>query len=97
MAGILLFHTTNADRYKGFSLLWLLIEKAHDALAIDDASGTFARASSPLRYLVKPQAVFDSRAVDGNHELGHRPHFRGEFVGAEFRNRERYSLVRDSA
>jgi hypothetical protein len=46
-----------------------------------------------LRYLVKPQAMLDSRAVNGNHKFGHRSDFCGEFVGTEFGNRKRYSLV----
>jgi hypothetical protein len=70
-----------------------VIEKAHDALAFDDARGTVARALSPLRYLVKPHAMLDSRAVNGNHKFGHQPYFWGKFVGAEFGNRKRYSLV----
>ena len=70
------------------------VEKAHDALPFDDARGTVAGALSPLRYLVKPQAMLDSRAVNGNHKFGHRPYFGGKFVGAEFGNRKRYSLVK---
>jgi hypothetical protein len=70
-----------------------VIEKAHDALPFDDARGTVARALGPLRYLVKPQAMLDSRAVNGNHKFGHRSDFCGEFVGTEFGNRKRYSLV----
>jgi hypothetical protein len=45
-------------------------------------------------YLIEPQAVLDGRSVDGNHEFRHRPHFRRKFVGAEFCNREGYSLIK---
>jgi hypothetical protein len=38
--------------------------------------------------------MLDSRAVNGNHKFGHRPYFGGKFVGAEFGNRKRYSLVK---
>lgn len=71
-----------------------MIEKAHDALPFDDARGTVAGALSPLHYLVKPQAMLDSRAVNGNHKFGHRPYFGCKLVGAEFGNRKRYSLVK---
>jgi len=61
----------------------LVIEKAHDALPLDDASRTVARPLSPLHHLVKPQAMLDGRAVDGDHKFSHRPHLRGKLVGAE--------------
>jgi hypothetical protein len=64
-----------------------VIEKAHDALAFDDASGTVTGALSPLRYLVKPQAVLDSWPMDCDYELRHRPNLCGELVGTEFRDR----------
>jgi hypothetical protein len=65
-----------------------MIQKGHDALPFDDSHRTVARALCPLGYLVEPQAVLDCRAVDGNHEFSHGPHFRRKFVGAEFRRRE---------
>jgi hypothetical protein len=72
----------------------MMIQKGHDALSFDDSRRTVARALCPLGYLVEPQAVLDFRAVDGNHEFSHGPHFRRKFVGAEFGNREGYSLIK---
>jgi hypothetical protein len=57
-------------------------------------SGTVARALSPLRYLVKPEAVLDSWPMDCDYELRHRPNLCGNLVGSEFGNRERYSFVK---
>ena len=41
-----------------------MIAKAHDALPLDDARRTVERPLSPLRHLVKPKSMLDSRAVD---------------------------------
>jgi uncharacterized protein YutE (UPF0331/DUF86 family) len=38
--------------------------------------------------------MLHSRAADGNHEFGHRPHLCRKFVGAEFSNGERDSLIK---
>jgi hypothetical protein len=80
---------------KGFSPSWLVIEKAHDALPFNDACRPVARPLSPLRHLVKSQAVLDGRAVDGNHKFGHWPYLGRKFVGAELGNCERYGLIEE--
>jgi len=72
----------------------MVIQEGHDALPFDYSRRTIARALGPLGYLIEPQAVLDVRSVDGNHEFRHRPHFRRKFVGAEFCNREGYSLIK---
>ena len=51
----------------------MLIEKAPDALSLDDACRTIACAFGPLKDLAQANPVLDGRAVDGDDEFCHRP------------------------
>jgi hypothetical protein len=71
----------------------VLIQKAHDALPLDNSSRAVARALAPLGYLIQSNAMLNSRTVYCDYEFRHRADVFGQLVLAEFRHSLRHIFV----
>jgi hypothetical protein len=71
----------------------MLIEKAPDALPLEDAGGPVSRTMGPPGHLIESKPMLCGGAVYGDGELRHRTDLGGQLIRPKLRDRQGDGLI----